>query len=46
MWTEEEMERLRTLLMERWDPIDVHDVSDDDEDRESYWDVHVVALRV
>ena len=38
MWSAEEVEGLRRLLMERWDPIGVHDVSDDDEDRESYWD--------
>ena len=35
MWTGEEIEQLRTLLMEKWDPIDVHYLSDDDEDRAS-----------
>jgi hypothetical protein len=24
--------------MEQWDPIGVYDISDDDEDREAYWD--------
>jgi hypothetical protein len=38
MWTAEEIEQLRSLLMEEWDPIGVHHFSDDDEDRESYWD--------
>ena len=31
----EEIEQLRTLLMENCDPIDVHHLSDDDEDRAS-----------
>jgi hypothetical protein len=38
MWTAAEIERLRSLLMQEWDPIGVHHVSDDDEDRERYWD--------
>jgi hypothetical protein len=35
MWTGEEIEQLRTFLMEKWEPIDVHHLSDDDEDRAS-----------
>ena len=38
VWTGDEIEQLRTLLMEQWDPIGVHHFSDDDEDRGSYWD--------
>jgi hypothetical protein len=38
MWTAEEIEQLRSLLMEECDPIGVHHFADDDENRESYWD--------
>ena len=47
MWTAAEIERLRSLLMQEWDPIGVHHVSDDDEDRERYWDeydAHMPAI--
>lgn len=38
MWTADEIEQLRALLMEKWDPIGVHDLADDEIDREAYWD--------
>jgi ribulose bisphosphate carboxylase small subunit len=37
MCTAEEIEQLRSLLMEEWDSIGVHHFSDN-EDWESYWD--------
>jgi hypothetical protein len=38
MWSSSEIEGLRQLLMEHWDPIGVHAFAEADDDRSSYWD--------
>jgi len=38
VWSGEEIEELRRLLMEQWDPIGVYHFADDDGNRECYWD--------
>jgi hypothetical protein len=38
VWSSSEIDGLRQLLMEHWDPIGVHAFAEADDDRSSYWD--------
>ena len=37
VWSSSEIDGLRQLLMEHWDPIGVHAFAEADDDRSSYW---------
>jgi hypothetical protein len=38
VWTGEEIEQLRRILLEKWDPIGVHAFAEPGDDASAYWD--------